>query len=163
MGWNWRLGPVLVGGSYQGAWRRAILRLKENNDQALAHWMGRHLASAVRTQTPFSPQAVAAVPTSLRRQRWRGYCAPSRIAAVMAAEWGVPLVADLSCPGDPRPRKRLRRRHLELPHFQHPGGLRGRILLVDDVVTSGQTMRAARETLLRAGAEEVLACALAIR
>jgi len=140
-------------GPYEGLLRRAVLRLKDSNDRILERDLGRRLARLA----PLC-QAVVGVPTSGRRQRWRGYCLPTRLAGVLAEARGIAALKGFSCLGDPLPRKQLRglrSRRESLTHFRYPGRLHGKILLVDDVVTSGQTMLQARQALLEAGADRV--------
>lgn len=140
-------------GPYQGLLRRAVLRLKESNDRILERDLGKRLA---RLAPPC--QAVVGVPTSARRQCWRGYCAPTRLAGVLADVRGFAWLKGFSCLGDPLPRKQLRglrSRRESLTHFRYAGRLQGIILLVDDVVTSGQTLLQARQALLEAGADRV--------
>lgn len=75
------------------------------------------------------------------------------------------MIEHFECLGDPRPRKKLRsyhrRRQQEAPEFLCSQAVGGRVLLLDDVVTSGRTLRAARQALLAAGADEVATAALA--
>lgn len=145
-------------GPYQGPLRRAVLRLKEGNDLDLAQCLGIRLG-----QLAPRCQAVVGVPTSARRQRWRGYCAPQRLAQAIASQWNAPLLPAFHCLGDPAPRKALRglaaRRAGQAGIFENAGAICGSVLLVDDVVTSGRTLLLARQALLSAGAQRVeLAC-----
>lgn len=102
-------------------------------------------------------QWIAGVPTSSRRRCWRGYCGPELLAEVVGESLGLPVLREFSCLGDPAPRKSLRTlstRRSERVQFAS-GRVRGAGLLVDDVVTSGQTLFQARQALLTAGAERV--------
>jgi predicted amidophosphoribosyltransferase len=144
-------------GVYKGALRRAVLRLKETNDRELARLFGQRMYRMLRQRALDSVQLVG-VPTSARRRRWRGYCGPERLAQCIAEESGWPLLKGLECPGDPAPRKALRGHAARRAHgarFTFKGRLSGTVVLIDDVVTSGQTLRAARQVLLEAGAERV--------
>lgn len=151
-------------GVYNGALRRAVLRLKESNDRLLTGVLARRLAQLSSSRLGVGPVQVVGVPTSLRRQRWRGYCAPQRLAEVVAAQLGWTLLTDLRCLGDPAPRKALNSfqlRRSQSVHFHYQGRLSGTVVLIDDVVTSGQTLAQARLALLRAGAERVEVVCLA--
>lgn len=144
---------IQVLGPYQGLLRQSVLRLKQSNDRLLERDLGRGLARLAP-----ACQFVVGVPTSRRRQRWRGYCAPARLAAVLAEVRGMAPLKGFTCLGDPLPRKQLRglrSRRESLTYFRYPGRLGGSVLLVDDVVTSGQTLLQARRALLEAGADRV--------
>lgn len=146
-------------GTYRGALRRAVLRIKERNDVDLLSRFAERLGELLR-QRGVVPVAVVGVPTSARRQRWRGYCAPQRLAGSL----GLPLLTNFQCVGDPAPRKALRgfkARREQQVSFSYPGRLEGTVVLVDDVITSGQTLRCARAALLAAGASRVICLCLA--
>ncbi|MCW5872708.1 MAG: hypothetical protein KIS61_35995 [Candidatus Eremiobacteraeota bacterium] len=135
------------------------MRIKERNDQALLRVLGEHLRKLLR-QRRVGDVSVVGVPTSARRQRWRGYCLPQRLAANL----GLPLLSDFHCLGDPAPRKALRgydARRAQRSVFAYRGRLSGTVVLVDDVITSGQTLKHARDALLAAGAERVVCLCLA--
>lgn len=156
--WEGRSG-LQVGslGVYKGALRRAVLRLKESNDRDLARLFGQRMSRMLRERGLDSAHLVG-VPTSARRRRWRGYCGPERLAQCIAQESGWPLLRGLECPGDPGPRKSLgsyAARRAQSARFTFRGSVSGTVVLIDDVVTSGQTLRAARQALLEAGAERV--------
>ncbi|ODT56418.1 hypothetical protein ABS71_21910 [bacterium SCN 62-11] len=158
--WELRAG-LEVGslGFYRGALRQAVLRIKERNDLALLGVLAGRLAALLQQHCP-GPVQVVGVPTSARRQRWRGYCAPGRLAARL----GAPLLADFHCLGDPAPRKALRGFQARRAHkssFVYRGRLQGTVVLLDDVITSGQTLRQARQALLAAGAERVVCLCVA--
>lgn len=145
-------------GVYRGPLRRAILRIKERNDLELTRVLGARLGDLLR-QRGLVFQVVG-VPTSSRRQRWRGYCVPQRLAATL----GFPMLRAFQCLGDPAPRKALRgfaARRAQQSHFAYRGRIQGTVVLVDDVITSGQTLKHAREALLRAGASQVICLCLA--
>lgn len=111
-------------------------------------------------QHGIGPVSVVGVPTSARRRRWRGYCVPQRLAACL----GLPLLSDFQCLGDPAPRKALRgfgARRAQKPAFVYQGRLEGTVVLLDDVITSGETLRYAREALLSAGAARVVCLCIA--
>ncbi len=156
---RWELrGGLEVGslGIYRGALRRAVLRIKERNDVDLIRVLGARLRALLGGRA----DAVVGVPTSARRQRWRGYCAPQRLASGL----GLPVLGGFECLGDPAPRKEVRgfaARRAQKSHFVYAGRLQGTIILVDDVITSGQTLRQARDALLAAGAERVICLCLA--
>lgn len=165
-GYSLRLGQqVLVAGPYRGGLRKAVLRLKEANDQRLVQILADWLAKIMQTHGVRPVSAVAAVPTAVRRRKWRGYCAPERVAQALAGKLACPRVSQFTCQGDPRPRKFLKgykiRRAGHLPDFVCSEPLRGSVLLLDDVVTSGTTLMQAREALLAAGAETVHLLAIA--
>ncbi|MCM2278779.1 MAG: hypothetical protein NDJ89_11955 [Oligoflexia bacterium] len=118
----------------------------------------------------FSPEAVVPVPQRTWRS-WEMHGSPSeRIAQAVARELGVPVLPLLA----PAPRRPGMRRQAELSgeerlsnpiRFQaSPHALGGaRLILVDDFMTSGRTLREAALTLRSAGSGEVHVFCLGVR
>ena len=112
--------------------------------------------------------AVVPVPLHWRRRRSRGYDQAALLSKPVAKALGVPLLL--------RGLRRVRNtpRQVNLPHRERqrniagafaPGRLRepGRVLLIDDVRTTGATLRAASEALRAGGVSEVHSFVLATR
>ena len=124
------------------------------------------LARAMRPLDLGSPDTVLVpVPLGAARQRTRGYNQGERLAAGLARQRGYPLRADLL------------RRHRETATqtrltpearaanvrgaFEAVGPCPARVVLVDDVFTTGATLVAAARALLAAGAASVAAVTFA--
>jgi ComF family protein len=146
---------------YQGAAKEAIQRLKYRNQLALAKPLGQLLGQAVIQESEgFFPNCIVPVPLHPRRLRQRGYNQAFEIAR--------PLAKQLEAPLDIRLLQRIRHTppQQELPAASRRSNLRNAfaltasaaelsILLVDDVMTTGETVRECGRTLLAGGATEV--------
>jgi ComF family protein len=141
-------------GRYEGAFRELVLRLKFRGARHLAEELGRRLSA--RIGRPFD--AVTAVPMSRLKVLLRGYNAAELLAERVARHAGLPFR-----PGLLRKVRRTRpQADLELEErLANPRGayrskpVRGIVLLVDDVLTTGATANACAEALRAAGAAEV--------
>ena len=105
--------------------------------------------------------AVTWAPTSARRRRQRGFDQARLLARAVAARVGVPCLDMLDrLPGEPQTGRSSAERWAG-PAFRARRGraIPRRVLLVDDVVTTGATLSAAARTLRGAGAREVWAVA----
>jgi len=156
---------TLFWGSYGGILRRAILALKHGGHDELARPLGRRL-SATLSLAPWHDEItlVTAVPShSLRRFR-RGVSAAELFAAEVSRDLHRPRTLALRRHGLNRQagRTRVQRTRLSRGSFSARGRLHGHhVLLVDDVCTTGTTLRRAAECLLLAGAESVFCTVMA--
>jgi ComF family protein len=163
-------GSIAAPLGYSGPWRRALHRLKYGCELALAGPLGRELARAPILDRPFD--VVTPVPLHWRRRLVRGFnqvdvilraAARHRpgLADRVAPRTLVRTVAGRSQAASPA----ARRRHNVDSAFCVAAAavpwVTGRsVLVVDDVVTTGATLRASMEALRRAGAAEIAGLAL---
>lgn len=141
----------------------AILLLKYEQVTSLADWFGGRLAEiALETALEYRPDVVVPVPLHRDRRRERGYNQAELIAKPVARCLKLRLDANLLVRTKPRPRQ------LVLSRAEHWKSVRGayaigngmkidnlRVLLVDDVLTTGATLDACSRALKKAGASAV--------
>ena len=110
-----------------------------------------------------APDAVVAVPMTWTRRLRRGYNQADLLARRVAQAFGVPRVPALRRRGRGGQVGRTRpdRLHLAASAFPVRRRVRGRIVLVDDVLTTGATAAACTRALLRAGADDVYVLTIA--
>jgi ComF family protein len=163
------LGPVpsatpgvLVAAPFTGRVRDILLGFKYRNRRAIAG----HLAGLLVNRLARSGERVDVVtwaPTSARRRRQRGFDQAELVARQIARQLGVPCRHLLERAGGAPAQTRLSRvARLDGPAFRaHPRVPAAQVLVVDDVVTTGATLRAADATLRAAGATGVVLAAIA--
>jgi ComF family protein len=147
-------------GSYEGALRELIHVYKYGRVQTLAKPLGDLLAAALPREERFD--AVTAVPLHWRRQWQRGFNQSELLARTMAARRGIPVLRALRRVRSTESQAGLsntRRRQNVDTAFACRRGARAlegkRVLLIDDVMTTGFTAAACARVLKRAGAAKV--------
>lgn len=151
--------PVPAAVAFVGAGRRLVLALKYGNGRRLARPLARQVAELVE---PGCVDLVTWAPTSAGRLRRRGYDQAELLARAVARELGVPCRRLLRRSGravHQTGRDRAARTADPPTFVARRLWTAPRVLVVDDVVTTGATLRAARHALERAGCRSVLAVA----
>lgn len=158
-----RLGP------YAGVLRDVILRMKHRPGETLAEAVGELWAATAEARLQgLEAQVVIPVPLFWRRRLSRGFNQSSALARMLAYRLHLPC----------RPRLLLRTRHTPSQTRQtasaRPANVRQafhasahkelagkRVLLIDDVLTTGSTAHEAARALRSAGASSIVVAVLA--
>lgn len=150
----------MVGARYDGAVKELVLGLKFGRDLAAARAAASLLAPLL-AETQFD--AVTSVPSAPGRYRRRGYNPSALIARQLAAQLALPyreLLGRLHHAEQIGARRQERFAQVE-GAFYARGTAAGRVLVVDDVLTTGATLGACARALRTAGAREVWGAAAA--
>ena len=154
---------------YKERVRKALHRYKFNRAMFLAEPFGRFLAMKALSADLAEVDLVTWVPISPLRKLLRGYDQDELLARVAARELGIPCVPVLKKIRHNRPQSGItgyaKRRANVLGVYRCIETERvsgARILLVDDILTTGATASECARVLLTAGAKEVYCAAMAV-
>ena len=153
--------------AYDGQLIRAIILLKFERIEPLAGWFATRL-TGVAKRDGLAADVVVSVPLHRHRERERGYNQADLIARPLARRLGLPYRRVLLTRTKPRPDKHI------LSLSERWESVRGafatrqgsqvdnlRVLLVDDVMTTGATLDACAKALRQAGAKSVIGLTVA--
>jgi competence protein ComFC len=154
---------------YQDQLVSALLILKYQRMEPLARWFAAQMAALARSEgEPFEADLVVPVPLHRNRERERGYNQAALLAKPLAKALGLPYRPVLLVRTRERPQKKV------LSLAERWAAVRGafakvpgsqvdklRVLLVDDVLTTGATLDACARALLDSGAKSVVGLTVA--
>lgn len=150
-------------GLYQGALRELILRFKFGGEPGLARPLAAWLENVAGCLP--SPDALLAIPQHPAHLRRRGYNQAHELARALHAATGIPLRGGLLVRRRDSPPQATLNARMRASNVRGVFGVgapvhRMRLWLIDDVMTTGNTLREAARTLLEGGAAEV--CVLTV-
>ena len=155
--------------AYRGPVREAVHRYKFSGSRSYARPFGQLMAQCVRDQLDGRFDCVTWAPLSARRLRQRGYDQARLLAESACRLWDttpVPLLCKtVHNPAQSGLRESAARRANVLGVYAPAAPERTagkRILLVDDICTTGATLMECARVLREAGAEDVICAAVAL-
>lgn len=165
--WKLEIDGIRSPFAFQGVLRQAVHRFKYGGFKALALPLARLLAEDLGSK-PLPVEVVVPVPLHPRRLRERGYNQSGLLARELCRLTGLPVEEDtLFRHRDSRAQVRAHdseeRRSNVLGAFECRNGklAERRILLIDDVCTTGATLNSCAIALKRTGVKSVWGLALA--
>lgn len=154
-------------GAYTGKLRDSVLKFKFSNRPEYAKTYGPILAQTIQTYLPGAYDCVTWMPVSPETLQKRGYDQAQLLAQEAAKALGREAVPLLAKTGKNVPQSSLqegRQRWANVAGMYsvpRPDLAAGqRVLLIDDILTTGATLEEGAKTLREAGAVQVVAAAL---
>lgn len=164
--WEYSFQAARAWGRYSGALRKAILSLKKRHNIQLGFELAKSMAQVLAAQE-WQIDLVVPIPLAPQRLAQRGYNQAELLAKPLANMAGLRYAGNI-----------LSRRHETVKQFELHAAQRwenllgafqaeavevrgARILLVDDIMTTGATLNAGTIALKRAGARQVYTLTLA--
>ena len=152
---------------YDGVMKEAIHKFKFDGKKALAPFLGRLLVAYLRKgDIPVNEMdVIIPVPLSASREKQRGYNQSKLLAEEICRHYPIPLddsslkkIKDVAPQFELSRKERLRNVRGAFRSSPLPGKS---VLLIDDIYTTGATVREASSALKAAGAKNVYALTLA--
>lgn len=165
---TYRFDATVALGIYRGALRRAVIRAKRAAEEPLAYALGGLLADRLIQSADAGWDVVTPMPTHWRKRWLRGGNGAEVIGAGLARRLGACYHPRLLRTRRPTQKQGMltpaeRRRNVRRAFAARPGQrLTGaRVLLVDDVMTTGATASEAARVLRQCGAASVTVAVVA--
>ena len=153
---------------YRDIVRKSILRFKFKGTVAYAEIYGKILAECIRENSDVEYDLITWVPLSSKRERSRGYDQAMLLALATALQLGDVAVETLKKTRDTNPQSALYSKETRNENISNAYEavdaelIKGkRVLIIDDIITTGSTLSECAKTLLEAGAKSIVCAALA--
>ena len=150
---------------YKEPFRSTLHRFKFTDETHLARPLAKQMTLAIDKERTYD--CIVPVPISRERMKTRGYNQSALLAKALSEQTGIPYAEKLTKIRDNRVQHRLTAKEREqnvrgVYRAEDCTGLR--VLLVDDIVTTGATARECARMLYHAGADDVgvVCCALVL-
>jgi ComF family protein len=144
--------------AYEGIARELVARIKYRNERAIVPWFARHIANIASRR--WRVDVVTWAPTTRERRRTRGFDHAQQLARAVARDMNVVHRSLLTrTTTEPQTGRPYRARAHGVAFTSRATG--GTVLLVDDVTTTGATLRTAAVALRGAGAGHVVVATIA--
>lgn len=161
-----------ISDDHEAVGNRILYRFKRNDISTCFRFLGDELARTVETLLPMDDNfTITYMPRTPDRVLEHGFDQSERIARELGDALGLSMCKTLKRSRRAKPQKALhtaaeRTRNTESSLFLRKHAQKRiagkRVLLVDDVVTSGASMRTAAKLLRDAGAKEIIAVSVAV-
>ena len=168
------LDGLIAAASYQNPFvKKAVYSLKYRFVSDLAEPLARLILKSLIAEDIPLPSYIIPVPLHEKRLRWRGYNQSRLVAEKISAELAPPFRVDIL---EALERKKHKRPQMKIKKYQErlisvkgifslkvsPEKIKGtRILLIDDIATTGATLQECAKVLKDAGAKKVFAAVVA--
>ena len=155
---------IIVAFGYSKIVRQMILSMKYRNMRSSVAVLGTALAERIIQETTISDQKIDLIswaPTTARRKLERGHDHAEILARFVAKELQVQCRGVLRRLTDQPQTGRTRQQRLVGPRFVSRPLINKCVVVIDDVVTTGTTLKRASQALYEGGAELVICAAVA--
>lgn len=164
-GITYEFDRVLVLGNYESVVRRAILLWKDHNEQRIGTYFGKILGQTIRCEWGDWADQLVCVPSTKESLRKRGFNQSRQLVEAVSTAIGLmpSEVFVKEAKQDLRGLSKDKRRKIMTEGFRllDNAQVKRRVLIVDDVLTTGSTLNALSILVKRAGAQEVRVAVIA--
>lgn len=158
------LDSAVMGYKYSGALKEMLHKLKFEGESKFLQPLAEEVVFLAQAYGESCFDMVVSVPTDAARRRQRGFDIPESIfagALAVKGTWQPQVLARIKATAPQYGLTPDKRRSNVRGCFKVQGDVRGtKILLVDDILTTGATLDEAAKTLKQAGAKSVYALTL---